>query len=297
MICPKCRYKRKPIEAAPDWQCPSCGVAYSKATSSTVNKQAKITVTNQYGKTSLTQRLLNISILLSLLLYFLAIWQKDSLPQHSDILKSSYQDPLQSKTRKRPFSFFYRGETYDIQPVAKYELWGLVVTKNNINSWADIMHTDASVDIKDICVIWGENVANSDYKKVKFSSGDFTCYFQYPHMTVFNHNKISNNHLLSDDAVVRHAIRQVKIGDQVHVKGMLVNYSPRSNPEWRRVSSTVRTDTGNGACEVLFVNQFDILRSKNGGWYTLASISKWLFLILLVVKITLIIMPNKPAAK
>jgi uncharacterized membrane protein YhaH (DUF805 family) len=30
-ICPKCQYKRTAADQAPGWQCPSCGVAYSKA--------------------------------------------------------------------------------------------------------------------------------------------------------------------------------------------------------------------------------------------------------------------------
>jgi len=300
MICPKCKYKRKSVESVPDWQCPSCGIAYSKAANTSYSKpstrKASVTDNNLYGKVSLAQKILSIAILLCILFYVVSIWQKDSLPETSAIIKSSFRDPIQFKTTKRPFSFFYRGETYDIEPVANYELWGLVVTKNNINSWADIMHTDASVDIKDICVIWGENVAGSDYQKVNFSSGDFTCYFQYPYMTVFDHNKISNNHLLSDNLNVREKIRNAKIGDQIHVKGMLVNYSPRSNPKWRRVSSTIRTDTGNGACEVLFVNEFDILASNNGGWYLLATISKWLFFILLLIKIFSILKPKKSSS-
>jgi len=28
--CPKCRYERQPTDTAPAWQCPGCGVAYSK---------------------------------------------------------------------------------------------------------------------------------------------------------------------------------------------------------------------------------------------------------------------------
>jgi glutaredoxin len=28
--CPRCRYERKATDTAPDWQCPSCGVAYNK---------------------------------------------------------------------------------------------------------------------------------------------------------------------------------------------------------------------------------------------------------------------------
>lgn len=31
MKCPKCGYQRVAGETAPDWQCPSCGVAYAKA--------------------------------------------------------------------------------------------------------------------------------------------------------------------------------------------------------------------------------------------------------------------------
>lgn len=30
-ICPKCQHARRPEEHAPAWQCPACGVAYSKA--------------------------------------------------------------------------------------------------------------------------------------------------------------------------------------------------------------------------------------------------------------------------
>jgi uncharacterized membrane protein YhaH (DUF805 family)/ribosomal protein L37AE/L43A len=31
VVCPKCQYKRTAADQGPDWQCPSCGVAYSKA--------------------------------------------------------------------------------------------------------------------------------------------------------------------------------------------------------------------------------------------------------------------------
>lgn len=31
VICPKCQYKRAATDQCPEWQCPSCGVAYSKA--------------------------------------------------------------------------------------------------------------------------------------------------------------------------------------------------------------------------------------------------------------------------
>jgi len=30
VVCPKCGYARTPADAAPDWQCPACGIAYRK---------------------------------------------------------------------------------------------------------------------------------------------------------------------------------------------------------------------------------------------------------------------------
>jgi hypothetical protein len=30
MKCPKCQYKRKESDSNPEWQCPSCGIAYAK---------------------------------------------------------------------------------------------------------------------------------------------------------------------------------------------------------------------------------------------------------------------------
>jgi hypothetical protein len=40
-----------------------------------------------------------------------------------------------------------------------------------------------------------------------------------------------------------------------------------------RGSSTVRTDRGNGACEVVYVTEFEILREANAAWRTLYKLS------------------------
>jgi glutaredoxin len=39
VTCPKCRYVRQAGDTAPAWQCPSCGVAYAKATPSAAPAQ------------------------------------------------------------------------------------------------------------------------------------------------------------------------------------------------------------------------------------------------------------------
>ncbi len=40
ITCPKCNYQRQPAETVPDWQCPKCGVAYSKVGGAPVASQS-----------------------------------------------------------------------------------------------------------------------------------------------------------------------------------------------------------------------------------------------------------------
>jgi hypothetical protein len=55
----------------------------------------------------------------------------------------------------------------------------------------------------------------------------------------------------------------VRIGDQVRVRGWLAAYGSGAN---RRGTSTRRDDTGNGACETIFVNDFDVVGPAPAGW-------------------------------
>ena len=80
-------------------------------------------------------------------------------------------------------------------------------------------------------------------------------------------------------------IRKVEIGDQIHMKGMLVNYAWASQPNWKRNTSTTRKDGGRRACEVVFVDEFEILEASNATANTMFSISAWLLLLSIILKI------------
>ena len=290
--CPNCSYQRKATDAAPDWQCPSCGIAYAKVlgVNQTLGAQ-RATMTSLRAQTSRRDwfdRTLSLFLVMSILALLVAWWIKDDLPDFRKITTELQNDPIQKTSRVQPFDFDYRKRTYSIEPVAEYELWGLVVTHNDIMGMTDIIHDDDSVDIKDICVVWGDNVINNDYRKVSYSSGDFTCYYEYELPMDFSHDQLSNNHLLSDDEEIRERIRNIKIGDQVHLKGMLVNYSAAATPDWKRNTSTNRNDTGNGACEVVFVEEFNILKSTNRLAYFWFDLSFWLIIFFVLFKLAAI---------
>ncbi len=64
-------------------------------------------------------------------------------------------------------------------------------------------------------------------------------------------------------------LKNIRIGDQIHLTGHLANYRHFSGNGFARGTSTVRTDTGNGACETIFVNEVNILRSAPSLWRNL----------------------------
>ena len=67
-----------------------------------------------------------------------------------------------------------------------------------------------------------------------------------------------------------------EIGDQIYLKGYLSQYS-HSNNSFNRGTSITRTDTGNGACETIYIEEYEILKKANPLWRNLYNLSKYCF--------------------
>jgi hypothetical protein len=197
-----------------------------------------------------------------------------------EIAREVRKAPVQTEIVEHSFPFTYYDKTYRIQPLAEYEISGLIVTHNNISSITDAYHTSKSVDFRDVCVVWGSNVGSGAFQRFKFWSEPWTCYFQTKpghESASLNEREISNNHLLTNDSAIRKLINSVSIGDQIRLKGKLISYWPEGYSELERRSSMTRSDTGNGACEVMWVEEAEVLKrsklmwrlSANTGYYLL----------------------------
>lgn len=68
----------------------------------------------------------------------------------------------------------------------------------------------------------------------------------------------SNMHMIPADAGVARQMRETRVGDIVEFSGSLVEARASDGYIWR--SSLSRTDTGNGACELVYVQSFSIKR-------------------------------------
>ena len=71
----------------------------------------------------------------------------------------------------------------------------------------------------------------------------------------------SNNHLITLDPSVRKAVKRIKIGDHIRIKGYLVyvdGHHP-SKKDFYWYSSTSRDDVGSTACEIILVKSVEWL--------------------------------------
>lgn len=215
----------------------------------------------------------------SLALLIAALWQRHALPAPALLLPGLQQEPEQIQVREPPLSTTVGGVAYQIRPLYSYELHGLVVSQHDSDTWWDYIHREWNdhLNVVDLCVIWGNNATSGAYRDTSFSSGQFVCYWQMSTreaFAAFDAAAISNNHLITDDPAIAKKLRSVRIGDQIRFRGYLAEYSHNHNGQpFQRGTSTVRTDTGNGACETVYVQDVEILRRGGSPWRTLVWVA------------------------
>jgi len=204
-----------------------------------------------------------------------AFMLRNSFPEPVERQYEPLAPPTQGRSSEPGFQAAYASTSYSIEPRYDYELTGLVVSRAFHNAkyglhrkWND------HLNVADLCVVWGDNASTLDLNAFDFWNGQFTCNISTDSSQdwkTFKPDELSNNHLLSDDEAIREQIQAVKLGDRVHLRGWLSRYG--NDQGFSRDTSTTRKDSGNGACETIFIRQFEILDSMDNGWRSAFSFS------------------------
>ncbi len=171
---------------------------------------------------------------------------------------------------KSPFNFNINGKNIVMQKVATYQVAGRVVeTYDYTTGIAGIVKTITGkeyynqISCKDIAISYGALVPSENHNKMNYSMfGTRKVSYYVKDRSIFDtfssmdelERYITNNHIIPANDKVNELIKNVSKDDFIQLTGYLVNVSwSEGIYHYSLESSLSRDDTGNGACEVLLV--------------------------------------------
>lgn len=211
-----------------------------------------------------TSRILRYGGALAILAATALFFSGPTLPDPSDAEPLViHGEPMQQEISPPVFTKKYGDIVYTYTPRAEYEISGVVVSLHHSDSFVDITHEHDPANALDLCLAWGANVETDAYRRVEYHHGDFTCFYRWwGEDPGFRGDEMSNTHIVPSTPELSRLAKKVRVGDQVTLRGTLVDYETRFSDGrniGRRSTSMVREDTGNGACEILYLDDLRVL--------------------------------------
>jgi hypothetical protein len=166
-------------------------------------------------------------------------------------------DPIQFPDSTQLPAVSYNGSQFEFTVKAKYDINGMLVSKHRYPR--GLMR---NLSPYDYALVWGK--VPEQLEHLKFSQAYRYCLFSFkgiaPVDKQYIQNHMSNNHMIPSTPNLRKALKTARKGDLVGIEGYLVNVKAtqgnRVLSRWK--TSTVREDTGDGACEIIYVTRLRI---------------------------------------
>ena len=122
-------------------------------------------------------------------------------------------------------------------------------------------YSDYPSDISkyDLALAWGDLNSKEIDEHIKYSQRGrwyyFTCDNDCPVSVDYVGNRSANVHIIHENDDVLKDVKSLDKGDHIKLTGYLVKVNFEGGP-W--TSSLTRTDTGDGACEVMYVTNVEV---------------------------------------
>jgi hypothetical protein len=163
--------------------------------------------------------------------------------------------PLQTSPDVGP----WESRGYRFTPLAKYQISARVVRTSRY--W---FGSGSDIGPMDLLLAWGPMSDTANLQKVDFARCNRCMRWtlldgSLPVKTVSEN--IANVHIIPANGEVWKDVKGVRREDTVTMTGYLVHVTTDAGYSWK--SSTTRTDTGDGSCEVFWVDKLSIDRPKS----------------------------------
>ena len=160
--------------------------------------------------------------------------------------------PLQGEaTRTEPWTLV----DYTFESLGEIALDARVLSKKRYR-----MDRESVISPYDLALGWGRMSDQAVLDRLDISQGSRWFRWRWYNSSPLPEKEIiasaSNFHIIPGNDAVRDALGRIRTGHIITLRGELVRVT---DPEgWSWVSSTSRTDTGKGACELVWVEQLTI---------------------------------------
>jgi hypothetical protein len=175
------------------------------------------------------------------------LWSDRAISRAPGVLAE--EEPQQTPTRTAPFDV----DDFHIDPQATYDITARVLSVERYR-----MDGGAALAPIDFAVGWGpmSDTAVLDHFRITQGSRFFTIYPDEEAIDLdIALHAAANMHLIPASSLVLRRLKKVRAGNIVRLQGFLVNASRDDGYTWN--SSLTRNDTGNGACELFYVESVE----------------------------------------
>lgn len=165
-------------------------------------------------------------------------------------------EPRQTWTLALPF----KREEFTIYPLACFQVDALVLGRMDYRD-GDF---ESRLAPYDLALGWGSLAEEKTAASISVTQGGRFYHWRGNPLPLPMEEIIrssANMHIIPADGGVERFIAAVRPGQKVSLKGKLV--AVRGPDRWGWVSSLTRLDSGDGACEVFFVEQADVIVPEN----------------------------------
>lgn len=204
-------------------------------------------------------RLSNLSKLLSLLLFIAVILFGKSLLSDNVVYQGEIAVPIQTDIKGED-KIIHEGSEGKVELIkkAQYELTGVVKSKKKYSDYT------SQVSKYDLAMAWGDLNKDEIDDGISYSQSGRWYYYKYSKDIPVNLDYISKNsanvHIIHKDKDILKKIESIKEDDYILLQGYLVDVdfkNPNNTSLWK--TSKSRNDTGNGACEIMYVENVTII--------------------------------------
>ncbi len=143
---------------------------------------------------------------------------------------------------------------FKILPVADFQLEARILGRRDYHRG-----TEAQLSPIDLALGWGPMAEPSVVDQVSIRQSGRFYYWEvesYPSARAELREHSANRHLIPASPAVVAELQRAEEDKQIRLRGLLVNVERDNGWSWR--SSTTRSDSGSGACEIILVTRAEV---------------------------------------